>query len=533
MDSVSWDPPEPDRLWHLSMWTERKPVPMLERDILTRFAAALGRCLEEAGSGFRQDGACFVNGYCYMATSPLTEDEIAERRRRHAEHAAELEASGTDIYEGDVRPLLEARLAQVRKARRSAKTRPRLVDALDAAIEAATDAMGNWHWRMWPPSPFDWKAVYTELTGRPESEAGVLLSGLGHATARLVARMCALGRLVQSDPALLDAAARGDLDAIATFPEFATSFERLLRDHGRRTGYGLGSNVNFHTPTWSMRPGMVLDLIVSYARRDLDAVDAAERRAKRQRTALARRVRAQLAGEPEKLERFEVAYARAIGDIKRNEHSNQLIEQETMGNMREAIDTVGRFFVASGDLDHPDDAYHLTLTELRDLDPSLMRGLVKERQAELQGLAALEPPNAIGAAAVGAAAPGRASHPPAEPAAAVPPEVEGVLRGVAVSPGRITGRATIAASTAEPPDIEPGDILVARDAGPAWTPVFPIVSALVLDGGHIADHAAIMARDLGIPAVMRTVHATARITDGSTITVDGDTGTVTYEGVPA
>lgn len=81
-------------------------------------------------------------------------------------------------------------------------------------------------------------------------------------------------------------------------------------------------------------------------------------------------------------------------------------------------------------------------------------------------------------------------------------------------------------ATAEPPDVEPGDVLVAADAGPAWTPVFPIIAALVLDGGHIADHAAIMCRDLGIPAVMRTGDATKRLIDGVTVVVDGDEGTV-------
>jgi pyruvate,water dikinase len=80
--------------------------------------------------------------------------------------------------------------------------------------------------------------------------------------------------------------------------------------------------------------------------------------------------------------------------------------------------------------------------------------------------------------------------------------------------------------TVEPPDLEPGDVLVAADAGPAWTPVLPLVRALVLDRGAVGDHAAIMARDLGVPAVMQTGRATKSIPDGATVIVDGTAGVV-------
>lgn len=105
-----------------------------------------------------------------------------------------------------------------------------------------------------------------------------------------------------------------------------------------------------------------------------------------------------------------------------------------------------------------------------------------------------------------------------------------VLRGLSASRGRYTGRARVAASTPEPPDVEQGDVLVASDAGPAWTPVFPLLGAVVLDKGATFQHAAVMAREYGIPAVLGTKEATSTIADGQTVTVDGTEGTVELGG---
>jgi pyruvate,water dikinase len=108
--------------------------------------------------------------------------------------------------------------------------------------------------------------------------------------------------------------------------------------------------------------------------------------------------------------------------------------------------------------------------------------------------------------------------------------VDGELPGNGASPGVATGRARVVADTAGFPDVEPGDILVARDAGPAWTPVFALLGGLVLDQGWEIQHAAIMCRELGIPCVLSTGTATSTVTDGDTITVDGDRGLVQIAG---
>lgn len=101
------------------------------------------------------------------------------------------------------------------------------------------------------------------------------------------------------------------------------------------------------------------------------------------------------------------------------------------------------------------------------------------------------------------------------------------LRGIAASSGTYTGRARVCLPSPIPPDVEDGDILVAVDAGPDWTPVFAVLGAVVLDRGAAWQHAAVVAREFGVPAVTGTKEGTKVVRDGATITVDGDTGIVT------
>jgi pyruvate,water dikinase len=72
----------------------------------------------------------------------------------------------------------------------------------------------------------------------------------------------------------------------------------------------------------------------------------------------------------------------------------------------------------------------------------------------------------------------------------------------------------------------PGEVIVTVTTSPPWTPLFGVASAIVTDAGGALSHAAIVAREYGIPAVVGTVNGTARIRDGQLIRVDGTSGTV-------
>jgi pyruvate,water dikinase len=104
------------------------------------------------------------------------------------------------------------------------------------------------------------------------------------------------------------------------------------------------------------------------------------------------------------------------------------------------------------------------------------------------------------------------------------------LSGLAASPGVVTAPVRIIRSAAEIEKLRASEVLVCQITTPAWTVVFPRAAALVTDGGSMLSHAAIVAREHGIPAVVGTGDATRRLRDGEIVTVDGNRGVITRAG---
>ena len=104
-----------------------------------------------------------------------------------------------------------------------------------------------------------------------------------------------------------------------------------------------------------------------------------------------------------------------------------------------------------------------------------------------------------------------------------------VLTGQGVCAGVARGTVRIVRDPADPRSLEPGDVLVAPITDPAWTPLFLAVAGVVVEVGAQQSHAAIVARELGIPAVVGVANATTRLIDGQTIEIDGSTGIVTVQ----
>jgi pyruvate, water dikinase len=100
------------------------------------------------------------------------------------------------------------------------------------------------------------------------------------------------------------------------------------------------------------------------------------------------------------------------------------------------------------------------------------------------------------------------------------------IRGVAASPGAVEGTARVLADVSQIGDLREGEILVCPVTAPSWAPVFAKIKAAVSDIGGAMSHAAIVAREYGMPAVVGTGDATRRIRTGDRIRVDGDRGRV-------
>lgn len=101
-----------------------------------------------------------------------------------------------------------------------------------------------------------------------------------------------------------------------------------------------------------------------------------------------------------------------------------------------------------------------------------------------------------------------------------------ILTGSPGSPGLARGPARIVNDVSEFGKLQPGEVLVAPATNPAWTPLFQRAAAVVVDTGGSASHAAIVAREYGIPTVMGTFDGTRKLRDGQWIQVDGSRGLV-------
>jgi pyruvate,water dikinase len=103
---------------------------------------------------------------------------------------------------------------------------------------------------------------------------------------------------------------------------------------------------------------------------------------------------------------------------------------------------------------------------------------------------------------------------------------ENTVRGIGVSPGTYEGTARVIRSTEEFGRIQEGDVLVTNSTTTAFNIVLPLLGAIVTDRGGLLSHAAIVAREYGLPAVVGSTDATAVIPDGARVRVHGSEGEV-------
>jgi pyruvate,water dikinase len=177
---------------------------------------------------------------------------------------------------------------------------------------------------------------------------------------------------------------------------------------------------------------------------------------------------------------------------------------------------------ATGIVDRPDDVFFLCRAEL--WSRSGFQDTVARRRAEWERQRRLIAPLTIGkpprllerslTAVVEAVRTG--GRPP-----------DGAIVGQPASPGRASGPVRVVRDVADFDRFQQGDVLVAQATAPAWTPLFGRAAAVVTDGGTLAAHASLVAREYGIPAVVGTTDATTRLRDGQEVVVDGSAGTVT------
>ena len=112
------------------------------------------------------------------------------------------------------------------------------------------------------------------------------------------------------------------------------------------------------------------------------------------------------------------------------------------------------------------------------------------------------------------------------PSVVLPPLGGDVLRGLPASPGIVEGRARVLLSADAMGDLQTGEVLVVHTTDVGWTPLFLLAAGVVTELGGPLSHAAVVAREFGVPSVVNVEGATRAIRTGDLVRVDGGTGVV-------
>ena len=100
------------------------------------------------------------------------------------------------------------------------------------------------------------------------------------------------------------------------------------------------------------------------------------------------------------------------------------------------------------------------------------------------------------------------------------------MQGWAASPGVVQGKARVLRALEDGTELQAGEIIVAHSTDPSWTPLFLVAGGIVLEEGGPLSHAAIVAREFGLPAVLNVHDATLAVETGEELLVDGTSGEV-------
>ena len=368
------------------------------------------------------------------------------------------------------------------------------------------------------------RALLDKMVVRPSLAPGIgnrLVSGIDDVdSARIAQGQWELGRMVAADPALMasfDVGPAGLLARVDGTP-FAAALTRFLAKFGHRGN----DEYELATPCWVMDPTPVLAAIDRLRHVPDDrSPQAATARLIAERATADAEVRRALRWPLRSLALRAAAVCRA-GSVGR-ERAKDILVLENLG-VRRALHELMRRAASRGGPSDPRLGFCVTIDELPAYlaDPPSFADVIAERAALAGYLNEREPPMWFE---------GRIPDPstwplrnrPAPPSDRLEPGTERI--GIAVSAGTAVGRVRVISEPGDPRGLEPGEILVCGITDPSWTPLFLVAGAVVCDTGAALSHAAIVARELGIPAVM-SVPGITSLADGAWLEVDGDTGTV-------
>jgi pyruvate,water dikinase len=364
-----------------------------------------------------------------------------------------------------------------------------------------------------------------------------LVSGQGGIiSAEPARRVRALATLAAQSLELTDMLRTGAPDAIqreiARHTAFAEEYQAYLAKFADRCL----EELKLESPTLRDDPTPLLRAIGHLAQRFTSensvSLDAPTKAAldKSKRALAERTVRRRLAWHPLRRAAFTFVLARARARVRDRENL-RFERTRVFGRVRRIFVELGRRFYALGLLENPRDIFYLEVEEALGLMTGTatttdLKGLVSVRQAEYARWRATEPPpdrfETRGLVAVGPLA-----------ARLIPTSNEHRLSnatdqraGIGCCPGVVRGRARVVTDP-KAAEVRAGEILVAERTDPGWILLFAGAAGVVVERGSVLSHSAIVARELGIPAVVSVAGLTSWLSTGDLIEVNGTSGVVT------
>lgn len=365
--------------------------------------------------------------------------------------------------------------------------------------------------------------------GAPQGTAASLTAGLGTIdSASPAVRLWDLGRQVVDSTSLtkLFDDDRADLQRIVELrgdpdvDRFLDAFASFVEIHGARGP----DEWELASPTWGTDPAIALAAIdrLRNAPAERDPRVAGRRLAGgRRQTSVA--VRQELPRPVRPL--FDRALRGAALYAEGRERAKAVFIDD-MYPVRRALFELAERTRARGGPSERRDFFLVTIDELADFvaDPVSFDSVTNERRRRRDYLQSRVPPFVFEGEIPDPATWALRSDHDAASTSSTPPSTK--LTGQGVCPGVARGTVRVLRDPADPGVLRPGDILVAPITDPAWTPLFLAVAGVVVEVGAQQSHAAIVARELGIPAVVGIAEATTRLADGQPIEIDGAAGTV-------
>ena len=366
---------------------------------------------------------------------------------------------------------------------------------------------------------------------------GSLANGLvarqgGIQSTEVIDRLREMARLIGTNPRVAEDFVTTDPSKAAGVLSGDSACREALDDYLDRYGDRCIAELKLESPTFRDDPSLLMAMLQNFVRaRDFASPACPESQRPRD---IHRGVMARLRGQ---FTRFGLPRTWVMDWIVcnarsaiRNRENQRLARTRAYGIVRRMFRAMGRRLAADGVLADPADVFYLELAELDLLakgkcDGATLRRAVHERRSIYDRYRQMpDPPEHIDSSE-----PTQEDGSPALDSGVVAGSgAENTLTGLGASPGVVEGQAIVLLNpdqAAEKGSLV-GRILVARQTDPGWVVLFPFIRGLVVERGSMLSHSAIVAREMGIPAVVGVRGAAGRIRTGDRVRLDGARGVV-------